>query len=97
MNDLVHAVLTTTDKVTMAALYGSAGAGGAMLALAADRVLARDGIVLNPHYKSMGGLYGSRVLDLLVAEARGPRQGPPVDGPVPADRRRRGAGDRPRR
>jgi putative two-component system hydrogenase maturation factor HypX/HoxX len=30
-----------------------------MLALAADRVLVRDGIVLNPHYKGMGGLYGS--------------------------------------
>jgi len=31
----------------------------AMLALAADRVYARNGVILNPHYKSMGGLYGS--------------------------------------
>ena len=30
-----------------------------MMALAADRVYARDGVVLNPHYKGMGGLYGS--------------------------------------
>jgi putative two-component system hydrogenase maturation factor HypX/HoxX len=59
MNDVVHAILTTTDRLTIAALYGSAGAGGVMLALAADRVLVRDGIVLNPHYKGMGGLYGS--------------------------------------
>jgi putative two-component system hydrogenase maturation factor HypX/HoxX len=59
MNDAVHAILTTTDRLTIAALYGSAGAGGVMLALAADRVLVRDGIVLNPHYKGMGGLYGS--------------------------------------
>jgi putative two-component system hydrogenase maturation factor HypX/HoxX len=59
MNDVVHAILTTTDRLTLSALYGSAGAGGVMLALAADRVLARDGIVLNPHYKGMGGLYGS--------------------------------------
>jgi putative two-component system hydrogenase maturation factor HypX/HoxX len=59
MDDLVHAILTATDHVTVAALYGSAGAGGVMMALAADRVLARDGIVLNPHYKGMGGLYGS--------------------------------------
>jgi len=59
MNDVVHAVLTTTDRLTIAALYGSAGAGGVMLALAADRVLVRDGIVLNPHYQGMGGLYGS--------------------------------------
>ncbi len=29
-----------------------------MLALGADRVLARDGVVLNPHYRTMG-LYGS--------------------------------------
>jgi putative two-component system protein, hydrogenase maturation factor HypX/HoxX len=29
-----------------------------MMALAADRVYARDGVVLNPHYKGMG-LYGS--------------------------------------
>jgi len=30
-----------------------------MLALAADLVYARRGIVLNPHYKGMGNLYGS--------------------------------------
>jgi putative two-component system hydrogenase maturation factor HypX/HoxX len=59
MNDVVHAILTTDDRLTIAALYGSAGAGGVMLALAADRVLVRDGVVLNPHYKGMGGLYGS--------------------------------------
>jgi len=59
MNDLVLAILTATDHVTMAAMYGSAGAGGLMMALAADRVFAREGIVLNPHYKGMGGLYGS--------------------------------------
>ena len=36
MNDVVHAILTTTDRLTIAALHGSAGAGGVMLALAAD-------------------------------------------------------------
>jgi putative two-component system protein, hydrogenase maturation factor HypX/HoxX len=59
MDDLVLAILTATDHCTIAALYGSAGAGGVMLALGADRVFAREGIVLNPHYKGMGGLYGS--------------------------------------
>lgn len=59
MDDLVLAILTATDHYTISALYGSAGAGGVMLALAADRVFAREGIVLNPHYKGMGGLYGS--------------------------------------
>jgi putative two-component system hydrogenase maturation factor HypX/HoxX len=59
MNDLVLAILTATEHVTVAAMYGSAGAGGLMMALAADRVFGREGIVLNPHYKGMGGLYGS--------------------------------------
>lgn len=59
MNDFVHSLLTATDHLTIAAMYGSAGAGGVMMALGADRVLAREGIVLNPHYKGMGGLYGS--------------------------------------
>ena len=59
MDDLVLSILTATDHYVIAALYGSAGAGGVMLPLAADRVFAREGIVLNPHYKGMGGLYGS--------------------------------------
>ena len=42
----------------VAAVSGNAGAGGVMLALGADRVLLRDGVVLNPHYQTMG-LYGS--------------------------------------
>ncbi|ANW16860.1 hydrogenase maturation protein [Streptomyces clavuligerus] len=58
MDDLVHAVLSTTDRLTVAALPGNAAAGGLMLALAADEVWCRDGAVLNPHYRLMG-LYGS--------------------------------------
>jgi putative two-component system protein, hydrogenase maturation factor HypX/HoxX len=46
------------SHLVIAGLSGNAGAGGAMLALAADYVLAREGVVLNPHYKGMG-LYGS--------------------------------------
>jgi putative two-component system protein, hydrogenase maturation factor HypX/HoxX len=30
-----------------------------MMALAADHVFARSGVVLNPHYKKIGNLYGS--------------------------------------
>ncbi|MFI1970702.1 enoyl-CoA hydratase-related protein [Streptomyces cinnamoneus] len=58
MDDLVEAVLTTTDRLVVAALPGNAAAGGAMLALAADEVWCRAGAVLNPHYRLMG-LYGS--------------------------------------
>ena len=52
-------MLLTADKIVIAALEGNAGAGGVFLALAADQVLMRDGIVLNPHYKNMGNLFGS--------------------------------------
>ncbi|MFB0629557.1 enoyl-CoA hydratase-related protein [Streptomyces sp. AB3(2024)] len=54
MDDLVEAVLTTTDRLVVAALGGNAAAGGAMLALAADEVWCREGVVLNPHYRLMG-------------------------------------------
>jgi len=59
MNDAVLAVLTATDRVTVAALRGNAGAGGCFLALAADEVWAHPGAVLNPHYRNMGNLHGS--------------------------------------
>ena len=58
VNDLVEAILTTTDRLTVAALAGNAAAGGLMLALAADEVWCRAGAVLNPHYRLMG-LHGS--------------------------------------
>ncbi|MGW1608393.1 hydrogenase maturation protein [Streptomyces sp. NPDC002285] len=58
MNDLVEAVLRTTDRLVVAAVGGNAAAGGVMLALAADQVWCRTGSVLNPHYRRMG-LYGS--------------------------------------
>ncbi|MGP3689938.1 hydrogenase maturation protein [Streptomyces sp. IBSNAI002] len=58
MDDLVEAVLTTTDRLVVSALGGNAAAGGAMLALAADEVWCRRGVVLNPHYRLMG-LHGS--------------------------------------
>ncbi|MEV8626300.1 hydrogenase maturation protein [Streptomyces sp. NPDC051079] len=72
MNDLVEAVLTTTDRLVVSAIGGNAAAGGVMLALAADEVWCRSGSVLNPHYRRMG-LYGSeywtRTLPGRVGEA----------------------------
>jgi putative two-component system protein, hydrogenase maturation factor HypX/HoxX len=59
IDDVAFALLTMTGKVTVAALAGNAGAGGVFLALACDEVIARDGVILNPHYKNMGNLYGS--------------------------------------
>jgi len=66
MDDLCKAVLECGTQLTVAALCGNAGAGGVFLALAADRVLARSGIVLNPHYRGMGNLYGSEYWTYLL-------------------------------
>lgn len=51
-------IISCTRQIVVAAVAGNAGAGGVMLALGADRVLLRDGVMLNPHYRTMG-LYGS--------------------------------------
>ena len=59
IDDLIFEILNTMSHLVVAGMRGNAGAGGAMLALAADHVYARSGVVLNPHYRSMGGLYGS--------------------------------------
>ena len=74
MNDLVHAIITTDKQLTIAALQGSAGAGGVFLSLAADYIYARDGVILNPHYKSMGNLYGSEYWTYLLPRRVGAKQ-----------------------
>ncbi len=66
MNDLCEAVITCGSHLTVAAMHGNAGAGGVFMALAADIVLARSGVVLNPHYKGMGNLYGSEYWTYLL-------------------------------
>ncbi|MEV0029751.1 hydrogenase maturation protein [Nocardia sp. NPDC050793] len=65
MNEVVEAILTTTDKLVIAALAGNAAAGGVMLALAADEVWCRESVVLNPHYRLMG-LHGSEYWTYLL-------------------------------
>ena len=66
MNDLVHAIITSDRQLTIAALQGNAGAGGVFLSLAADYIFARASVILNPHYKSMGNLYGSEYWTYLL-------------------------------
>jgi putative two-component system protein, hydrogenase maturation factor HypX/HoxX len=74
IDDLTCDILTTETHLTIAALHGSAAAGGVFLALAADRVLARSGIVLNPHYRNMGNLYGSEYWTYLLPRRVGAEQ-----------------------
>jgi putative two-component system hydrogenase maturation factor HypX/HoxX len=71
MDDLVLEIINSPDHITICALQGNAGAGGVYLALAADRVWARNGIVLNPHYKGMGNLYGSEYWTYLLPRRTG--------------------------
>lgn len=86
IDDLVEAVLTTTDRLVVSAVGGHAAAGGVMLALAADEVWCRSGAVLNPHYRLMG-LYGSEYWTYTLphrvgaaAAERLTRQALPVSG-----------------
>ena len=58
IDDVIKEIFSIRDKVVISALQGNAGAGGVMMALAADLVWSHDSVILNPHYKSMG-LFGS--------------------------------------
>lgn len=71
IDDLILQILLTLDKLTITAVSGNAGAGGAILAIAADRVWVRDGVIFNPHYKNMGGLYGSEYWTYLLPKRLG--------------------------
>lgn len=70
IDDLIFEIITSTDHFVISALQGNAGAGGVPLALAADKVLCRKGIVLNPHTKNMG-LYGSEYWTYLLPKRIG--------------------------
>lgn len=72
LDDLVRAIVTCERQLTIAAMRGNAAAGGVFLALACDRVVAREGIVLNPHYRAMGNLYGSEYWTYLLPRRVGP-------------------------
>jgi len=60
IDDVVLDVIETDSHLVVSALTGDAAAGGVPFALAADYVLAREDVVLNPYYGHMGGLYGAR-------------------------------------
>jgi putative two-component system hydrogenase maturation factor HypX/HoxX len=66
MNDLALELINTERQITVAALGGNTGAGGCFLARATDLVWAREAVLLNPHYKNMGNLYGSEYWTYLL-------------------------------
>lgn len=71
IDDVVLEILTTDSKLTVSAVWGGCGAGGAMAILAADKVWAREGVIFNPHYKTMG-LYGSEYWTYSLPKRVGP-------------------------
>lgn len=70
IDDLILEIINSTEHYVVAALQGNAGAGGVSIALATDKVMARKGIVLNPHTKNMG-LYGSEYWTYLLPKRIG--------------------------
>jgi putative two-component system hydrogenase maturation factor HypX/HoxX len=71
IDDLAEAIIRTESHLTVAALQGNAGAGGVFLARAADEVWMREGVILSPHYKDMGNLYGSEFWTYLLPRHAG--------------------------
>jgi len=71
IDDVVLDVIDTDSHLVVSALTGDAAAGGVPFALAADYVLAREDVVLNPYYGHMGGLYGSEYWTYLLPKRVG--------------------------
>lgn len=66
INDVIQDLLEAPSNVLIiSGMSANAGAGGVILGLAADLVVARQGVVLNPHYKAMG-LFGSEFWTRLL-------------------------------
>jgi putative two-component system protein, hydrogenase maturation factor HypX/HoxX len=66
IDDIVREIIETDSHITISALSGDAAAGGVPFAVAADHVVAREDVVLNPYYQHMGGLYGSEYWTYLL-------------------------------
>jgi putative two-component system hydrogenase maturation factor HypX/HoxX len=71
IDDLARTVIQTTDRLVVSVIRGNAGAGGVFLSLAADEVWAGEHVVLNPHYKDMGNLFGSEYWTYLLPRRAG--------------------------
>ena len=66
IDDVVREIIEIDSHITISALSGDAAAGGVPFAVAADHVVAREDVVLNPYYQHMGGLYGSEYWTYLL-------------------------------
>jgi putative two-component system protein, hydrogenase maturation factor HypX/HoxX len=81
IDDLTSEIIRTDSHLVISALAGDAGAGGVPLALAADHVVAREDVVLNPYYQHMGGLYGSEYWTYVLPRRVGTEMTARLTGP----------------
>jgi putative two-component system hydrogenase maturation factor HypX/HoxX len=81
INDVVREIVETRSHLVVSALAGDAAAGGVPLALAADLVVARADVVLNPYYRHMGGLFGSEYWTYLLPRRVGGAMASRLTGP----------------
>lgn len=79
MNEVVKSILLCEEVLTVSALRRNAGAGGVFLALASDFVIAREGVVLNPHYQTLG-LHGSEYWTLTLPRRVGAEKAQELTG-----------------
>ncbi len=70
IDDVCREIITCTSQLIVTSIGANAGAGGVMLALGADHVIACDNVVLNPHYQTMG-LFGSEYWTYLLPQRVG--------------------------
>jgi putative two-component system hydrogenase maturation factor HypX/HoxX len=78
IDEVVREIVETDSHLVISALAGDAAAGGVPFALAADRVVAREDVVLNP-LPPHGRPLRLGVLDLPAAPPGRPRDGRPTD------------------
>jgi putative two-component system hydrogenase maturation factor HypX/HoxX len=81
IDDVVREIIETDSHLVISALGGDAAAGGVPFALAADHVVAREDVVLNPYYQHMGGLYGSEYWTYLLPRRVGAELTARITGP----------------
>ena len=86
IDDVCREIITCTSQLVVASLGGNAGAGGVMLALGADRVLAARRRRAQPALPDDGPVRLG-VLDLRAAPAGRRRRGRGLTAALPADRR----------
>ena len=87
IDEVCREIIACTRQLVVTSLAGNAGAGGVMLALGADQVIVRDGVVLNPHYGTMG-LFGSEYWTYVLPRRVGRAEAAALTDALPADRRR---------